>query len=149
MTENKSPTREVTENKSPTRVVTENKSPIREVKEDKSPTREVRESKLPTRNMKESPIREVQESQSYKDEKQKNSHKKKDVKQKNSHKQKDVNQIHTGEMVTKETAKISDCDRMLVKSRENGSDMVVLNFQDQEESGQEVNSHVTITKATT
>ena len=112
--ENESPTREVKEDKSPTRVVTENKSPTREVKEDKSPTREVRESKLHIRNMKESPIREVQESQSHKDVKQKNSHKKKDVKQKNSHKQKDVkqnnshkqkdvNQIHTGEVVTKET----------------------------------------------
>ena len=160
VTENKSPTREVKENKSPTREVTENKSPTREVQENKSPTREVqenklltrevRESKLPIRDMKESPIREVQESQLYKDVKQKNSHKKKDVKQKNSHKkkdvkqknshkQKDVNQIHTGDVVTKETTKISDVDKTLVKSREYGGDMEIPNVQNQEESEQEVN----------
>ena len=81
----------------------------------------------------------MQESQSYKDVKQKNSHKKKDVKQKNSHKQKDVNQIHTGDVVTKETTKISDCDKKHVKSRENGSDMVAPNVQDQEESEPDVN----------
>ena len=148
--ENTSPTREVTENKSPTREVQENKSPTREVQENKLLTREVRESKLPIRDMKESPIREVQESQLYKDVKQKNSHKKKDVKQKNSHKkkdvkqknshkQKDVNQIHTGDVVTKETTKISDVDKTLVKSREYGGDMEIPNVQNQEESEQEVN----------
>ena len=92
----------------------------------------------------------MQESQSYKDVKQKNSHKKKDVKQKNSHKQKDVkqknshkqkdvNQIHTGDVVTKETTKISDEDKTFVKSTEYGGDMEMPNVQDQEESEQDVN----------
>ena len=59
------------------------------MKENKAPTREAKGNISTTRDMKELPTRKVQECQSQKNVKQKNSHTKKDVKQKNTSSQAD------------------------------------------------------------